>query len=97
MIQTDAYSLVLGAVLFQEGPPVIFASCTLTPMEAKYSQIDLEFLEMVFAIVCFKVYLVGKHFTLETDHLSVLGLYHKAIDLLRVRLQWQIVQLQQYD
>lgn len=87
MIRTDACNQDLGAVLFQKGRTVV--SHTLTPTEAKYSQIELKFLVMVFAIVCFKVCLLGRHFTLKMDHLPVLGLCHKAIDL--------IIQLQHYD
>lgn len=45
----------------------------------------------------FKDYLVGKCFTFETDHLPTLGFYYKALALLSVRLQWCIIQLQQYD
>lgn len=50
-----------------------------------------------FAIVRFKVYLVGRHFTLETNHLPILGLWHKTVDMLNVRLQQWIIQLQKYD
>lgn len=70
----------------------------LTRMEAKYSQTKLESLVMVFDIACFKIYLAGRPFTLQTDHLPILGLFCKAIDPQQwiIQLQQCIIQLQQY-
>jgi len=50
VVQTDACALGLGAVLLQDGKPVIFASRTLTMVESRYSQIEREFLGIVFAL-----------------------------------------------
>ena len=40
----------LGAVLLQEGKPVIYVSRTLTPAEERYSNIERELLRVVFAM-----------------------------------------------
>ena len=40
----------LGAVLLQEGRPVIYVSRTLTPAEERYSNIERELLGLVFGM-----------------------------------------------
>ena len=50
VIQTDASLKGLGAVLLQEGRPVIYVSRTLTPAEEHYSNIERELLGLVFAM-----------------------------------------------
>ncbi|PFX14801.1 Retrovirus-related Pol polyprotein from transposon 17.6 [Stylophora pistillata] len=50
VIQTDASMKGLGAILLQEGKPVIYVSRTLTPAEERYSNIDRELLGVVFAM-----------------------------------------------
>ena len=47
-IETDASDCGLEAVLLQAGRPVAFASRTMTETERRYSQIEKEYLEMVF-------------------------------------------------
>ena len=50
VIQTDASMKGLGAVLLQEGKPVIYVSRSLTPAEERYSNIERELLGVVFAM-----------------------------------------------
>ena len=44
IIQTDASKTGLGAVLLQEGQPIVYASRTLTDTECRYSNIERELL-----------------------------------------------------
>ena len=55
--------------------PVGFVSRTLTETERKYSQIEKEGLDCVFGVTRFHPYLFGHHFTLITDHKSLLALF----------------------
>ena len=71
-IQTDASHRGIGGALLQgEGEdkkPVAYISRKLFPRETRYSAVELECLAVKWAIDSFKYYLVGREFTLETDH-----------------------------
>ena len=60
VIQTDVSLKGLGAVLLQEGRPVIYVSRTLTPVEEHYSNIDRELLGVVFAMERLHNYVYGE-------------------------------------
>ena len=59
IIQTDASLKGLGAVLLQEGRPVIYVSRTLTPAEEHYSNLERELLGVVFAMERLHNYVYG--------------------------------------
>jgi len=48
--------------------PVLFASCSLTPTQQKYSQLYREALAVIFAVTKLKKYSWGRHFTLAKDN-----------------------------
>lgn len=71
-LQTDASERGVGAVLLQ-GPkgdqhPVAYISRKLFPREGRYSTIEKEALACKWAPDSFKYYLLGREFTLKTDH-----------------------------
>ena len=70
MLQTDANAVGLGAVLEQNGHPIVYASISLTSSERNYSVIQCECLAIVFALILkqFRHYLLGRPFQLCTDH-----------------------------
>ena len=76
ILQTDACSKGLGAVLLQNGQPVYIASKALHGSQKNYVSIELEALAVSWAIEKFHHYLYGHSFTLETDQkplVSILG------------------------
>ncbi|KAI5616012.1 hypothetical protein C0J50_10699 [Silurus asotus] len=68
----NASAVGIGAVLTQgeEGNqrPVAFLSRKLLPRETRYSTIEKECLAIKWALESLKYYLLGREFTLETDH-----------------------------
>ena len=72
VLQTDASSTGLGAVLLQEFEdslhPVCFASHKLLDREKRYSTIERECLAIVWAVHKFVRFLWGVRFVLQTDH-----------------------------
>ena len=68
LLQTDASAVGLGAVLEQGGHVIAYASRALTKSESNYSVIQKECLAVVFGMKQFRHYLLGRSFTLMTDH-----------------------------
>lgn len=72
VLQTDASGVGLGAALLQGEPenlrPVLYISRKLFPREVNYSTIEKECLAIKWALDSLRYYLLGRTFTLETDH-----------------------------
>ena len=68
VLQTDASAAGLGVVLEQDGHVIAYASRTLNKAEQQYSVIQKECLAAVYAMKQFRHYLLGRPFTLVTDH-----------------------------
>ena len=97
IIQTDASKTGLGAVLLQEGQPVVYASRTLTDTECRYSNIERELLGVVFGLERLHHYTFGKPITVETDHQPLTSIWKKTIATSSSRLQRLLLRLAQYD
>ncbi len=72
LLQTDASDTGLGAVLSQiqdgEEHPVIYINRKLTPAEQRYAAVEKEALAVKWAVLELRYYLLGRKFTLITDH-----------------------------
>ena len=68
--------------------PVAYASRALTNTEVRYAQIEKESLAATWACERFSDYLIGKDFSLETDHKPLVTLLgSKNLDELPARVQ----------
>lgn len=99
ILTTDSSRVALGAVLSQgelgKDLPVAYASRTLNKAERNYGVTELEMLAITWATRYFRPYLLGRHFTVVTDHKPlrwVFGVQDPSSRLLRFRLK-----LAEYD
>lgn len=67
-ITTDASNFALGGVLSQSGKPIAFYSRTLNSAEKHYSAIEKELLSIIENCKHFRPYILGRRFTVKTDH-----------------------------
>ena len=76
VLQTDASNRGVGAVLSQSDEsgdehPVAYFSRKLLDREERYSTVEKECLAIKLGVQAFRVYLLGKRFTIQTDHRSL--------------------------
>ena len=68
IVTTDASQEAIGGILTQEGHPVIYVSRKLSKAERNYSNIEREALAIIWVVTRMKQFLMGRKFTLITDH-----------------------------
>ncbi|OMH78370.1 Retrovirus-related Pol polyprotein from transposon [Zancudomyces culisetae] len=82
ILTTDASYKGIGGILSQlknnEEKPICYISRTTNKHEKNYSVTHLEGLALVWSIKKFKYYLWGRHFTIRTDHKSLLQLFDRT-------------------
>lgn len=97
VVQTDASTEGLGAVLLQEGQPVCYASRSLTDTEKNYAPIELEMLAIVFGLQKYDQYVFGNpQVTVHTDHRPLESIFGKPMNQAPKRLQAMRLALQRY-
>ena len=96
-VQADASQRGLGACLLQDGQPIAYASKSLTDTETRYANIERELLAIVFACQRFNTYVLGRPFTVESDHKPLEMIHQKNLASAPPRLQRMLLQLQRYD
>lgn len=95
VIECDASGKGLGAVLMQEGHPIAFISKALGPKHLGLSTYEKELLSVVFAVQKWGHYLLGRHFIIRTDHLSLKYLLSQKISI-NMQQKW-LTKLLGYD
>ena len=77
-VSADASLYGLGAVLLQQNnsswQPVAFVSRVMSDTESRYAQVEKEALAITWACEKFSSYILGKMFTIETDHKPLIPL-----------------------
>jgi hypothetical protein len=72
VLTTDASDYAIGSILSQgdigKDKPIAFASRTLNTAENNYSTVEKELLAIVWSCKHFRPYLLGRTFTIVTDH-----------------------------
>ncbi|ETW98423.1 MAG: hypothetical protein ETSY2_42830 [Candidatus Entotheonella gemina] len=101
-VSADASSYGLGAVLLQkcnsEWKPVAFASRSMSETERRYAQVEKEALAITWACDKFSMYILGKHFQIETDHKPLIPLLgSKQLDNLPPRILRFRLRLARFD
>ena len=74
VLETDACDKGLGAVLMQSGHPVAYLSKPLCPRSQTLSTYEKECMAILMAVEKWRPYLHQQHFTIRTDHKSLLYL-----------------------
>ena len=79
ILQTDTSDRGVGAVLSQYSTdnqlhPVAYFSKKLLPREERYSTVEKECLAVKLGIEVFRFYLMGRTFTVQTDHRALIWL-----------------------
>ena len=98
ILQTDACERGYGAVLLQSDGkvrhPIIFISKKLLAREQRYSTVEKECLAIVKSCQTLREYLIGKEFSIETDHFPLQWLNKMKEQNMRL-LRWSLI-LQEY-
>ena len=87
----------LGAVLLQEGLPVMYSSRALTATERNYAQIEKELLAIVFAAEKFDKCIYAHNTQVQSNHKPLETIFSKPLHTAPKRLQRMLLRLQGYD
>ena len=93
-VQANASQRGPGACLIQEGQPIAFASKSLTDTENRYTNIECELLAIMFTCQRFNTYVLGRSFTVESEHKPLEMIHKKSLASATPRLQSSVTVIQ---
>ncbi|KRH91971.1 krab-a domain-containing protein, partial [Pseudoloma neurophilia] len=96
ILETDASEKGLGALLRQGNNPIAYASRVLNSSECNYGISEKEFLALIWGIQKFEYFLIGKPFTVFTDHQPLVAI-HKKGKFATPKFERWLLKLQKYD
>ncbi len=96
VIQCDASSTGLGAVLLQDDQPCAYASRALSDAETRYSQSEKELLAICYAAEKFEYFIYGKKTLVHSDHRPLQAIFLKPISSTTPRLQRMLIRLARF-
>lgn len=79
LVECDASGRGMGAVLMQQNRPIAFYSKALSLNNSLKSTYEKELMALVHAVLHWRSYLIGRKFTVRTDHRSLKHLLHQHI------------------
>ncbi|GJU89085.1 ty3-gypsy retrotransposon protein [Tanacetum coccineum] len=81
VVEADASAVGIGVVLMQKGHPLCYFSRKLGPRMRVAATYQKELFAIVEAVYKWRHYLLGRHFTIRTDHRSLKELLHQVIQM----------------
>ena len=81
VVEINASSLGIGAVLMQEGHPIAYFSKALSSRQQALSTYEKELMVMVLAAEKWRPYLLGRYFIIKTDHFSLKYLMEQKLTI----------------
>ena len=102
LIITDASPVGISAILLQQSSDssyriIAYSSRTVTPIEQNYIQLERECLAIAHACEKFRVYILGGHFEVITDHKQLVHLFNNAQSRMPLRIETWSWRLQEFD
>ena len=97
ILLVDASPVGLGAVLTQGGKVISYASKALSSVEGRYSQIEREALAIAWGCHHFRMYLLGSHFKVVTDHEPLLSIFNSPTSQASARIENWRLKLQSFN
>ena len=96
-LHVDASPHGVAGMLMQNGKVVAYGSKSLTETEQRYSQIEREMYAIAWSCVHFRLFLLGKHFSVYTDHKPLLSICNNPSKKASARIENWLLKLQGYD
>ena len=97
LVDASANPVGLGAVLTQGGKVISYASKALSSVARQYSQIEREALAIAWGYHHFRMYLLGSHFKVVTDHKQLLSIFNSPTSQASARIENWRLKLQSFN